>query len=160
MRMPVAIALMAVCLVAGFGVGAKFVQFQHPHEDDQTVMNAIMASENKIVGTLENNDIDAFAKMLPDDLIDIEGDGIHQKSEWLKTFQEQKDGGHSFAQFRFEDPHLLRLGPDAAIMYSSERWHAVDKGKPSDAHVYTHALYVRRSGRWVPIFYQDSDAQK
>ena len=53
MRMPVAIALMALCLVAGFGVGVKFAQLQHPHEDDQTVMNAIMASENQIVGTLE-----------------------------------------------------------------------------------------------------------
>lgn len=118
-----------------------------------------MTSENQIVSTLEKNDVDAFAKLIPDDLIDIEDDGIHNKVEWLDIIRKQKDAGYLFPQIRFENPHLLRLSADAAIMYSSERWHAIDKGKPSDTHVYTHSLYVRRSGRWVPIFYHDSDAQ-
>jgi len=118
-----------------------------------------MASENRIVATLKQNDVAAFGRLLPDDLIDVENDAIHRKSEWLEIFQKQKDGRYLFTDFEFENPQLLRLGPDTAIMFASERWHALDKGKPTEVHVYTHALYMRRLRKWVPIFYQDSNAQ-
>ena len=90
--------------------------------------------------------------------MDIENDGIHGKSEWVNIAQKQKDGGYLFGRITFENPRLLRVSPDAAIMFASERWSALDKGKPVATHVYTSALYVRRSGVWVPHLYQDSDA--
>lgn len=97
--------------------------------------------------------------MLPDDIVDIEDDGIHSKAEWLKEFQKQKKDGYLFIDFKFEDPRLIRLGPDAAIMFGKETWRAIDRGKPVDVRLYTHALYVRRAGKWVPRFYQDTLAQ-
>jgi predicted ester cyclase len=128
-------------------------------DDDKAVLAAILESENQIVGTLQRNDIGAFAKMLPEDIVDIEDDGIHTKSEWLKEIQKQKNDGYLFKDFRFEDPRLIRLGPEAAIMFGKEIWHAIDKGRLVEVHLYTHALYVRRAGKWVPRFYQDTIAQ-
>ncbi len=160
MKIPVVVALMTVSLAVGCVVGYLLARSPGPQEDDHTVLTSIMESENRIVATLQENDIAAFGRLLPDDLIDVEDDGIHGKSEWLTIFQKQKDSGYVFTDFKFENPQLLRLGPDAAIMYASERWHASENGKVSETHVYTHALYVRRSGRWVPLFYQDSNAQQ
>lgn len=161
MKLPMTFALMAVSLAAGSVIGFVLARSQRPgpQEDNHTVLAVIMESENRIVATLQKNDIAAFGSLLPDDVIDVEDDGIHGKTEWLKVIQKQKDEGYLFTDFKFENPQLLRLGPDAAIMYASERWHALDSGKISETHVYTHALYVRRSGHWVPIFYQDSNAQ-
>jgi hypothetical protein len=160
MKTPLAVGLMAACLGAGFAAGFAANEHQGPSEDDQTVLQKIMASEYQIVDTLKRNDIAAFGKLLPDDLIDVEDDGIHGKAEWLKIFQKQKDEGFLFTAFKFENPRLLRIGPDAAIMFASERFGVVERGAPHDVHVYTHALYMRRSGQWVPIFYQDSNAQQ
>ena len=159
MKIPVAVALMTLSLAAGCIIGSILARSRGLQEDDHTVLTTIMESENRIVATLQENDIAAFGRLLPDDLLDVEDDGIHGKAEWLTVIQKQKDIGYLFRDFKFENPQLLRLGPDAAIMYASERWHALENGKVSETHVYTHALYVRRSGRWVPIFYQDSNAQ-
>jgi predicted ester cyclase len=132
---------------------------QLPAQSDKTLLDLIMANEYKIVATLQRNDIDAFASMLPEDIVDIEDDGIHAKADWVKEIQKQKKDGYLFIDFKFEDPRLIRLGPDAAIMFGKETWHATDKGKPVEARLYTHALYVRRAGTWVPRFYQDTIAQ-
>lgn len=67
MKMPVTIPLMAICLIAGVAIGFKFALYQRSQEDDRSVLNEIMASENRIVSTLEKNDITAFANLLPDD---------------------------------------------------------------------------------------------
>jgi hypothetical protein len=56
-------------------------------EDDHAVLTSIMESENRIVATLQENDIAAFGRLLSDDLIDVEDDGIHGKAEWLTGFQ-------------------------------------------------------------------------
>jgi hypothetical protein len=158
MRTPITAALMAACLAVGFGAGFEMNRYSLPQEDDRTALTKIVASEYRIVETLKRNDIAAFGRLLPDDLIDVDEDGIHDKAHWLREFEEQKQTGFLFTDFKFENPRLLRISPDAAVMVASERFGVVEKGKPHDVHVYTQALYVRRAGQWVPLVYQDSDA--
>jgi hypothetical protein len=83
-------------------------------ESDDAVQNAILSSERQIVDALSSDDIEGFGKFLPDDIVDIDTDGVKGKSEWLKGFESQKKVGYLFRGFRFEDPKLIRLGPDAA----------------------------------------------
>lgn len=175
MKTTVAITLMVICLVAGTASGFKLALIRDHNrwernnevpalgqitaESDKTLLDLIMANENKVVATLIRNDIDAFASMLPEDVVDIDEDGITAKAEWVKGFQKQKNDGYLFQELKFEDPHLIRLGPDAAIMFGIETWRATDKGKPDEGRLYTLALYVRRDGKWVPRFYQDTTAK-
>ena len=97
--------------------------------------------------------------MLPEDIADIEDDGIHAKGDWVKEIQQQKNNYYLFKDFKFEEPRLIRVGPDAAVIFGKETWHATDRSKPVEARMYTHALYVCRVGKWVPRFYQDTVAQ-
>lgn len=128
-------------------------------DDDKAVLAAILASEEQIVGALRRDDIAAFGKLLPDDVVDIWTDGVNGKAEWLKGFEEQKKAGYFFRDFRFDDPKLVRLGPDAAMLIAKEIIHGVDKGKPFEDRLYTLACYVRRNGKWVPLVYQDTPIQ-
>ena len=48
-KMHVALALMTICLITGFAIGFKLGLFQRLQEDDRSVLNEIMASENRIV---------------------------------------------------------------------------------------------------------------
>jgi hypothetical protein len=128
-------------------------------ESDDAVLKAILSSEKQIVGALSRDDIDGFGSLLPDDVVDIWTDGVHPKPEWLREMEQQKKDGYLFRDFRFEDPKLVRLGPDAAILIAKEIIHEVDKGKPVEDRLYTLACYVRRNGKWMPIVYQDTPIQ-
>lgn len=93
-------------------------------------------------------------------MIDIDDDGVHTKAEWIPEIQEQKDRGFLFRDFRFDDPKLIRLGPDQATFTAKEIIHGLDKGKPFELRYYTNATYVRRNGKWVPRVYQDTPMVK
>jgi hypothetical protein len=129
-------------------------------ESDNAVQNAILSSERQIVDALIRNDIEGFGRFLPDDIVDVDTDGVSGKLEWLKGFEAQKKAGFLFRDFRFENPKLIRLGPDAAILTATEIIHSVNKGKPVEDRLYTLACYVRRNGKWVPILYQDTPIQQ
>jgi hypothetical protein len=128
-------------------------------ESDDAVLKAILSSEKQIVGVLSRDDIEGFGSLLPDDVVDIWTDGVHPKPEWLREMEQQKKDGYLFRDFRFEDPKLVRLGPDAAILIAKEIIHEADKGKPVEDRLYTLACYVRRNGKWMPIVYQDTPIQ-
>ena len=120
------------------------------------MLRAIVANEEKIFDTLRRNDITAFGDMLPDDLIDVEDDGIHTKSEWLKEFEEQKQKtGLLFTDFKMEDLRLVRYLASAATLVFRETVHGMQGGKPFEWNINTSSGYVNRGGQWVPVLYQD-----
>ena len=126
-------------------------------ESDDAVLKAIVANEKRIMETLQRNDIAAFGEMLPDDLIDVEDDGIHTKADWLKEFEEQKKGGLLFADFKMDDLRLVRYGPSAATLLFRETIDGMQNGKPFEWHINSSSGYVNRSGKWMPVLYQDSN---
>jgi ketosteroid isomerase-like protein len=128
-------------------------------ESDDAVLNAILSSERQIVDALSRNDIETFVRLLPDDVVDIDTDGVHRNPEWSRGFEQQKKDGLLFRDFRFEDPKLVRLGPDQAILTAREIIHGLNKGKPFEDRFYTMSCYVRRNGKWVPRVYQDTPIQ-
>jgi hypothetical protein len=124
-------------------------------ESDDAVLRAIVANEEKIFETLKRNDITAFGDMLSDDLIDVEDDGIHRKSEWLKELEEQKKTGLLFTDFKMEDLRLVRYSASAATLVFRETIHGMQGGKPFEWHINSSSGYVNRGGHWVPVLYQD-----
>jgi hypothetical protein len=128
-------------------------------EPEDAVLKAIVANERRVMETLQRNDITAFGEMLPDDLIDVEDDGIHTKAEWLKEFEEQKKSGLLFTDFRMDDLRLIRYGSSAATVVMRETVAGRQNGKPFEWHINGTASYVNRSGRWVPVLYQDTMAK-
>jgi hypothetical protein len=129
-------------------------------QDDASVLKEILASEYRIVNTLRRDDIEGFAKLLPEDVMDIDDDGVHTKAEWIPEIQEMKDRGYLFRDFRFDDPRLIRLGADQATFTAKEIIHGLDRGQPFELRFYTNATYVRRNGKWVPRVYQDTPMVK
>jgi len=128
-------------------------------ETDDAVLKAIVANEKKIMETLQRNDIIAFGNMLPDDLIDVEDEGIHTKAEWLKEFEEQKKSGLLFKDFKMDGLRLVRYGPSAATLVFRETIDGTQDGKPFQWHFNSSSGYVNRSGKWMPVLYQDSVAK-
>jgi hypothetical protein len=128
-------------------------------ESDDAVLNAILSSEKQIVDALSRDDIEGFGRLLPDDVVEIWTDGVHHKPEWLRSMEQEKKDGYLYRDFRFEDPKLVRLGPDQAILTATEIIHGLNKGKPVEDRLYTMACYVRRNGKWVPRVYQDTPIQ-
>jgi hypothetical protein len=128
-------------------------------ESDDAVQKAIVANEQRIFEALKRNDLTAFGNMLPDDLIDVEDDGIHTKAEWLKEFEEQKKDGLLFKDFKMDDLRLVRYGPYAATLVFRETIDGMQNGKPVEWHINSSSGYVNRNGKWTPVLYQDSVAK-
>ena len=128
-------------------------------QSDVTVLDAIVANEKKIMDTLKKNDITAFGNMLPEDLIDVEDDGIHTKTEWLNEVEEQKKNGLLFKDFKMADLRLIHYGPSAATLVMRETIDGSQNGKPFQWHINSSASYVNRGGKWIPVLYQDTMAK-
>jgi hypothetical protein len=128
-------------------------------ESDDAVLKAIVANEQKIFETLKRNDFTAFGNMLPDDLIDVEDDGIHTKAEWLKELEGQKNSALLFKDFKLYDLRLVRYGTSAATLVCRETIDGTENGKPFTWHINGTATYVNRSGKWVPVLYAETFAK-
>ena len=139
--------------------GSSDLPLSSSAESDEAVLSAIIANENKIFETLERNHITAFGEMLPDDLIDVEDDGIHTKAAWLREFDEQKKTGLLFTGFKMDDLRLVRYGPSAATLVCRETVDGTQNGKSFQWHINSSATYVNRNGKWVPVLYQDTTAK-
>lgn len=128
-------------------------------ESDDAVLKAIVANEQKIFETLRRNDFAAFGNMLPDDLIDVEDDGIHTKAEWLKELETQKNSELLFKEFKLYDLRLVRYAPSAATLVFKETIDGTQNGKPFQWHIHGTATYVKRNGKWMPILYAETFAK-
>jgi hypothetical protein len=76
---------------------------------------------------LASYDIDDIFRQHARKSVDIEDDGIHAKGDWVKEIQQQKNNDYLFKDFKFEEPRLIRVGPDAAVIFGKETWPATDR---------------------------------
>jgi ketosteroid isomerase-like protein len=126
---------------------------------DRPLFYAIVAQERAILDTLKENDIQAFADFLADDLLAIDDEGFHGKKDFVKEVEDQKKRGYLFTDFQMDDIHFFRVGEDAVVLAYKETIRGVDAGKPFVLHINTHSLYQRRSGKWVFRLFQDTQAK-
>jgi uncharacterized protein (TIGR02246 family) len=104
---------------------------------------------------LKKQDVAASKAFFPEDAVLIFSDGSrYNKEEFLKFTAEYK-----LESYKAEDkPELLMLSPDVAIVIYEITYTGTEKGEDKETStVVASSTYVRRNGKWVDVFYQETE---
>jgi hypothetical protein len=129
--------------------------------DDPTLAAAITeadatAREKAIWDTLKQKDYAAFANMVADDQIEVSTDGVHDKAASVAGVKMFEPSEVTFSDWKF-----LPIGKSGFVV----AYTAAVKGKydgkelpPMTAHC--SSAWMRRNGKWLAVFHQESPATK
>jgi hypothetical protein len=109
-----------------------------------------VANEKIIWDALKSKNIDAFAALLASDSIEVETEGVYDKTGSVKSVSEADLSKASLSEFR-----SLKIDDDAALVTYMVKGPGVD---PSGEHHTT--IWVNRGGKWLALFHQGTPVLK
>ena len=105
-------------------------------------------------GYYRRNDHKGLARFLADGFIHIEGDGTTetkaQAVEWVRTNQ----WTNAQNDFRYDIGEIVFYATDVANVYGVGSFNGRGSAEPCRMRYSSSNIFVRRSGRWHPIFSQ------
>lgn len=114
----------------------------------------IEAKERQVWDAIKAKNWDAFAGMLADDFVIVDGGGVQTKAQMMETIKK-----YDLTEYAFSDIKFLKVDADLAVITytatekSSFDGHASD-GKPKRGS----SAWVNRGGKWVAAYHQESQA--
>ncbi len=118
-----------------------------------TVSDAeIIAKEKAGWDAIKKKDLDALGKMLTNDFIDVEDDGVYDKAGSIAYLKE-----YDLSDVTFSDWKMLTVDKDSVILTYNLNLKASYKGQAVPPGPYHAAAgYVNRDGQWLGIYYQQT----
>jgi uncharacterized protein DUF4440 len=102
---------------------------------------------------LKNKDRRAYAELLADDYqgVEVDGRGERNKIQALNELADTNVFNYTLWGFK-----LIPLGPDAAMVIYEVTMQFPPKAQVRYSRVYITELWVRRSGQWKELHYQET----
>lgn len=95
-------------------------------------------------------DVEAIKRLTGEDLIVVTGQGVREtRAEQLKGLADLK-----LTEYLTEDVQVALPAKDTAVVTFRSTLKGAVKGKPLDVRQAGAAVWVRRGGAWVEVFYQ------
>jgi len=102
---------------------------------------------------LKNKDKNAYGALLADDYQGVEVDGRGERNK-MQAINEVVDGNvHDYTLWGFK---LIQLGPDAAYLIYESTIQFPPRSSVRYSRVYITELWVKRSGEWKELHYQET----
>jgi hypothetical protein len=98
-----------------------------------------------------------YRDFLIDEAVGVNDSGIVDKAALVKQLQYHT--GVPFTEVTVEDPRVLVLSPDSALLIYKATIHATRNGKEVVLSDYVTTAFVRRDGKWKGAFQQHSRIQ-
>ena len=115
----------------------------------------ITAKDSAIWDTIKKKDYDTFGKMLANDYVEVEDDGVYDKPGIIAYVKDL-----DLSEVTFSDRKMLPIDKDAVILTYNVSTKGTYKGKSLPSGPYhAAAAYVNRDGQWLGIYYQQSHAR-
>jgi len=116
----------------------------------------IVAIEKSGWDLIKKKDVDGLGKLLTDDFIEIEDEGVYDKAASLASLKD-----YDLTDITFSNWKMLTIDKDAVILTYDVTTKATSKGQPIPAGPYHAAAgYVNRAGKWLGISFQQTLSQK
>ena len=115
----------------------------------------IIAKEKAGWDAIKKKDWDALGKMLDSDFIDVEDDGVYNKTDSIASLKD-----YDLSEITYSDWKMLTIDKAAVILTYNLNPKATVKGKPVPPGPYHAAAgYVNRNGEWLGVYYQQTLAR-
>ncbi|MFZ3210888.1 MAG: nuclear transport factor 2 family protein [Terriglobales bacterium] len=114
----------------------------------------IVAQERAELDSLKAGDMAAFANFLADDAVFLDAAGAAGKAEVVKN-----TAGFRLHEYTMTDVRFVALAADSGLIAYRMAEAGTSHGKEFAAKVYVSALWLRRGGRWLCVFSQETAAK-
>ena len=121
--------------------------------EDRELEKTLVSLEKASWEAWKNRDPAFFSNFLSNDHLEIHTGGPVNKETVLSTVATPACVVQSYSVDKFQ---LLRLNDDAAALVYFARQDTVCGGKPVPSPAWATSVYVRRDGRWLNVFYQQT----
>jgi len=114
----------------------------------------IVAQERAELDSLKAGDMAAFANFLADDAVFLDAAGAAGKAEVMKN-----TAGFRLREYTMTDVRFVALAADSGLITYRMAETGTSHGKEFAAKVYVSALWLKRDGRWLCVFSQETAAK-
>jgi uncharacterized protein (TIGR02246 family) len=114
----------------------------------------IAAQERAGLDALKTGDLTAFANSTADDAIFVDAAGPAGKAEVLKNTTNFR-----LSDYTMSDVRLVRLSRDSGLIVYRLAESGTSHGKEFTAKVNVSSLWLKRAGKWVCVFSQETGAK-
>lgn len=146
-------ALLAVIIFLGLSIS---ISLAAPKAE---VEELLIQKETSSWQAAKDKNYDQFESLLADDFVDVFASGeVHNKKEIVDYIR-----GVDLTEFHLTNFKVIMLNVDAAIVVYEARAratesHGMSRGKPvSEIHAAVTSAWAKRSGKWLNVFYRESD---
>ncbi len=141
-------------LVSVFTLALLMSAVQLWAEDHQAVEKSLQTMEQAGWQAWKDHDAKPMAAMIPDDVINI-ADGTMQRSK-QEIMKELNSGDCKVNSYNLSDFSYLWLDRDSVMMTYTATQDATCGGKKQAGKVIASSLWVKKGGKWVSPFHQET----
>ena len=114
----------------------------------------IVSKEREELDSLKTGDLERFASLLADDALFVDAHGPASKAEVMKNV-----AGFRLLDYSMENVRFVPFSSKSGLITYTVTEKGIAHGKAFAAHVHVSAVWVKRAGRWVCLFSQETAAK-
>ena len=126
----------------------------HPQHSQDAQREEIVAQERAELDSLKAGDRTAFAGFLADDAVFVDAHGSAGKAEVVRDTADLR-----LREYTMTDVRFVALSADSGLIAYRLAQSGTSHGKEFTAKVHASALWLRRGGKWVCVFSQETAAK-
>jgi len=119
-----------------------------------TLREQIVAQERAELDSLKRGDLTAFAALLADDAVFVDAHGAAGKAEVVKH-----TAGFRLHEYSMTDVKFVPLSSDSGLVIYTISETGNSHGVEFAAKVHVSAVWLKRDGRWMCVFSQETAAR-
>ncbi|HEY0006525.1 MAG TPA: nuclear transport factor 2 family protein [Pyrinomonadaceae bacterium] len=149
------LALASICSAQGGGTGAKASKggAQVAKVTDESM---IIANEQKVLDAIKSRNQAGFTALVDQNGWVVGSRGAMKISAVLSSIF---DPSYTITEYRMEDPQILMLDKDAALLSYKSINSATSNGKTESEVSYDSTVWVKRQGKWMAMFHQSTKVE-
>ena len=156
-RLPLIIFILLVCASLCFGqtTASKTARSQSAGMAKGSLEQTLIAEEKALWEAWKNKDTKTFEKWLTDDSVYVHNTGVDGKAEEVKGIADTTCEVKSYALDNFK---MTMIDRDAALLTFHATQDFTCGGKAGPTAVQASSIYVKRNGKWLNWFHQETPA--
>jgi uncharacterized protein (TIGR02246 family) len=143
-----------IALLGLLAVGLGSAQQGAPRGSTDALKDEIVAQERAGLEALKTGDLSAFANSTADDAVFVDAAGPAGKEQVVNNV-----AGFQLREYSMTDVRFVALSVDSGLIVYKMSEAGTSHGKDFAAKVVVSSLWVRRSGKWLCLFSQETGAK-
>jgi hypothetical protein len=111
-----------------------------------------IAKEKAVWDTIKNKNYDAFGNMLADNMMEVTGEGVLEKSGSIAGVKDFEPTEVVFSDWKF-----LSIDKDAFIVIYTANTKGKNRGKEFAVTARCSSAWVKQAGKWLAIYHQECE---